>query len=111
MPQFNDDVYLGSAAIGGAAGSAGPSNMVQGVGPLGRSYCFDVVPAASGTTTGQNQLSVSANLPAGNLVLTAGTGVTQSTDSAGVQRFTLDCPRNIAIYSAANHAGSTILVH
>lgn len=110
MPHFSDDLYIGAASVSGSAGSSGPSNMVIGVGPIGRTYCFDVVPASSGTTTGQNQLSVSANLPAGNLVLAAGTGVTQSTDPAGVQRFTLDCARNIAIYSAANHSGSTLLV-
>lgn len=110
MPQFSDDLYLGVAYIGGTNTSAGPSNMTVGVGPVGRTFCFDVVPASSGTTTGQNQLSVSANLPAGNLVLAAGTGVTARVRANGTTEYVLDCARNIAIYSAANHSGSTLLV-
>ena len=108
--QISDDIYLGPAVVGGSNSSSGPSNMTVGAGPLGRSFCFDVVPAASGTTVTQNQLSVSANLPAGNLVLAAGTGVTASVDATGVTRYVLDSPRSIAIYSAANHSGSTLLI-
>lgn len=109
MPQYSDDIRLGTALIP-VADSTNPSPMTGGVGPMGRTYTFDVVPAASGTTTGQNQLAVSANLPAGNLVLAAGTGVTLTQDAAGINRYVLDCPRNIAIYSAADHSSKTILV-
>lgn len=109
MPAFSDDLRLGPVFIP-VSDTTNPSPMAGGVGPMGRTYTFDVVPASSGTTTGQNQLSVSANLPAGNLVLTAGTGVTAVTDATGVVRYTLDCARNIAIYSAADHSGSTLLV-
>lgn len=108
--QISDDLYLGSAFIGGSNSSAGPSNMTVGVGPLGRSYCFDVVPVASGTTTGQNQISTSANLPAGNLVLTAGTGTTAGVDATGAALVILDCERTVAIYSAADHSGSTLTI-
>jgi hypothetical protein len=108
--QENGDLYLGSAFIGGSNGSGGSSNMTVGVGPLGRSYCFDVVPVASGTTTGQNQIALSQNLPAGLLALTAGTGTTVGVDAYGNTLVVLDCERNVALYSAANHSGSTITV-
>lgn len=111
--QISDDIFLGTAFIGGSnvSPSGDPSPMTTGVGPLGRVYCLDVVPATSGTTVNQNQICPSANLPAGNLVCTAnGTTSTAGTDPFGNQIVILDCPRNIAIYSAANHSGSTLLV-
>ena len=102
--------YLGPAVVGGSNGSAGPSNMTVGVGPLGRHYCFDVVPVASGTTTGQNQIALSQNLPAGALTLTAGTGTTAGTDPAGNALVVLDCERTVAVYSASNLAAQTLTV-
>ena len=51
MGQMSDDLYLGTAVIGGSNMSIGdPAPMTQGIGPLGRFYCFDVVPVASSTT-------------------------------------------------------------
>ena len=109
--QINDDIYLGSAYIGGTNSSAGPSNMTVGVGPLGRVYVFDAVPAASNTTTGQNEICRSANLPSGAMVLLAnGTTTIAGTDAAGAAILIMGEPRNIAIYSAANHAAQTITV-
>jgi hypothetical protein len=108
--QISDDLYLGPAVVGGSNGSAGPSNMTVGVGPLGRHYCFDVVPVASGTTTGQNQIALSQNLPAGALTLTAGTGTTAGTDPAGNALVVLDCERTVAVYSASNLAAQTLTV-
>lgn len=109
--QISDDLYLGGAFIGGQNASAGPSNMTTGVGPLGRFYCFDVVPVASGTTTGQNQIATAQNLPTGNLTLTAGTGTTAGTDSAGNALVILDCPRTIAVYCAADASSSTLTIY
>ncbi len=111
MPKFNDDLYLGAAVGGGSFGSEGPSNMTTGVGPLGRFYCFDVVPAASGTTTGQNQLATTQQLTASTaLTLTAGTGVTTSTDGQGRTIYVLDCPRTVAFYSAADCSSATLTI-
>lgn len=107
---ISDDVYLGTAFVSGSNGSAGPSNMTLGVGPLGRFYCFDVVPLASGTTTGQDQIAASQNLPSGALTLTAGTGTTAGTDSAGSAIIVLDCERTVAAYSAANLSAQTLTI-
>lgn len=111
MPQMSDDLYLGAAYIGGNNGSAGPSNMTVGVGPLGRFYCFDVVPAASGATTTQNEIALSQNLPAGALTLTAnGTTTTAGVDPSGAALVVLDCERTVAVYSAANLAAQTLTI-
>ena len=110
MPQFSDDLYLGPAVAGGAA-SAGSSPMTVGVGPLGRFYCFDVVPAASNTTTSQNEIALSQNLPNGALTLTAnGTTTTAGTDANGAAIVVLDCERTVAVYSAANHSAQTVTI-
>lgn len=96
MPQFSDDLYLGPVIRGGAL-SDGPSPMDIGIGPLGRVYVFDVVPVtlqASGLALAQTVLA------AGDLVLTAGTGVTLSNG-----RYVLDTPRCITIDSSG--AGDT----
>ena len=111
MPQFSDDLYLGTAYPGGPYGSGGPSNMTMGVGPLGRIYTFDLVPAASNTTTGQNEICTSANLPAGALTLTAnGTTTTNGTDPHGDAVVVLDCERTVAAYSAANLSAQTLTI-
>lgn len=91
--QISDDLYLGPAFSGGANGP-GPSPMELGVGPMGRIYTFDVVPLtlqAAGLATSQNPTSGSS------FTLTAGTGVTASTNANGVLMYTLDTPRNVTI--------------
>jgi len=110
MPQYNDDLMLGTAFVGGPRNTTGSSAMDVGVGPLGRIYCFDVVPLTSGTTTGQNQIATSQNLPSGALVLTAGTGTTVGVGPTGLATVVLDCERTVAVYSAANHSGSTVTI-
>lgn len=98
---ISDDLYLGPVARGGAL-SDGPSPMDRGVGPMGRVYVFDVVPLtlqASGLAIAQ------AVAAAGNLTLTAGTGVTTTVDASGTTRYVLDTPRCITIDSSG--AGDT----
>lgn len=97
MPQFNDDLYLGPVVRGGAL-SEGSSPMDTGIGPLGRVYIFDVVPVALQTSGLAVAQAVAA---AGNLTLTAGTGVTRTADG----RYVLDTPRCITIDSSG--AGDT----
>jgi hypothetical protein len=103
MPQFSDDLYLGTAVGGGT--SDGPSPMTVGVGPMGRVYVFDVAPLtlqAAGLATAQNPLSGAA------FSLTAGTGVTASVVN-GQTRYVLDCARTVTITAAgANTATYTI---
>ncbi len=111
MPKFSDDLYLGTAVAGGSFASDGPSKMTEGVGPLGRLYCFDVVPVASNTTTSQNEIALSQNLPSGALTLTAnGTTTTAGTDAAGAALVVLDCERTVAVYSAANLSAQTVTI-
>jgi hypothetical protein len=66
MPQFSDDLFLGPA-IGPQAsnqGAGNPSVPDRGVGPLGRVYVFDVVPATlSATAVCAVQASTGANNP------------------------------------------------
>lgn len=111
--QISDDVFLGTAFVGGSntSPSGDPSPMTTGVGPLGRGYCFDVVPAASNTTTSQNEICTSANLPNGALTLTAnGTTTTTGTDPFGNVIVVLDCERTVAVYSGADLSSKTITV-
>lgn len=109
---ISDDVFLGTAFIGGSnvSPSGDPSPMTLGVGPMSRLYCFDAVPAASGATVTQNDIALSQNLPSGALTLTAGGANTAGTDPFGNAIIVLDCERTVAIYSAANHSGSTLTV-
>lgn len=109
--QISDDIHLGPAVSGGPSNTAGSSPMERGVGPVGRHYCFDVVPVASGTTTGQNQIAASQNLPSGALTLTAGTGTTAGVDAFGNALVVLDCPRTVAIYSAADLSAQTVTIY
>lgn len=100
--QVSDDLYLGTAKVTIPPDPANPSPMVDGVGPLGRIYVWDVVPLtlqASGLATAQ------AVAAAKNLTLTAGTGVTPSVDLSGVTRYVLDCARCVTVASA--NAGDT----
>jgi len=100
--QFSDDLFLGPAVAGGSFQSDGPSPMTVGVGPMGRIYVFDVVPA----TLDADGLAVAqALLAAGNLVLTAGPAVTTTVDAFGTTRYILDTPRNVTITSS--DAGDT----
>jgi hypothetical protein len=105
MPQFSDDLFLGTAYSGGAS-SAGPSPMEMGVGPMGRVYIFDVVPLtlqAAGLAASQNPAS------GASFILAAGTGVTTTVDAFGVTRYVLDTPRCVTVTATgANTATYTI---
>lgn len=104
--QVSDDLYLGTAYIGGTNVSAGPSPMTMGVGPLGRVYVYDIVPLtlqAAGLASSQNPGS------GASFTLTAGTGVTSRTRSDGVTEFVLDTPRCVTI-TAAGANSATYLV-
>ena len=108
--QISDDLMLGPV-FSGRRNSDGPSPMELGVGPMGRTYCFDVVPAASNTTTSQNEIAQSQNLPAGALTLTAnGTTTTTGTSNQGTTVIVLDCCRTVAVYSGADLSTKTLTI-
>jgi hypothetical protein len=74
-----------------------PSPMDLGVGPLGRTYVWDVVPQA---LTANNIAASQTPAAAGALTLTAGTSVKSVTTSAGVAALALDVPRAVSVTTA-----------
>jgi hypothetical protein len=109
MPQFNDDLFLGSAVPGGSGmpgSSDGGSPISVGVGPLGRVYLFDVVPLVLQTAA---IAALQTTLAAGNLVLTAGTGVTTRV-VGGETRYVLDCARCVTLTSGGALSGITFTI-
>jgi hypothetical protein len=69
MPQYSDDLFLGPAFAGGAGPAqinpdgteyVEPSPQDLGVGPLGRIYVFDIVPATASTTAVVNAQAAAA---------------------------------------------------
>lgn len=94
MPQYSDDLFLGTALTNMGMNLGNPSPMSQGVGPLGRIYVWDLVPAAKQT----NNISAAASYAgAGTATLAAGTGSTSVFTAAGIAAIQLDCPRTVAI--------------
>lgn len=94
MPQYSDDLFLGSAVTNMGMNLGNPSPMSQGVGPLGRIYVWDVVPLTKQT----NNISAAASYAgAGTAVLAAGTGTTSVFTAAGIPAIQLDCPRAVSV--------------
>ena len=94
MPQFSDDLWLGAATGPQSQGWAGPGTVFAGVGPLGRTYLFDVVPATLSATAVCAAQAVGA---AGNAAINGASA------SGGVA--TLDCARIVSFVSS--NAGDT----
>jgi hypothetical protein len=90
MPQYSDDLWLGSATGPQSQGWAGPGQVFAGVGPLGRVYIFDVVPATLSATAVCAAQAVAA---AGNATINGASA------SGGVA--TLDCARIVSIVSSS----------
>jgi hypothetical protein len=88
---------VGSAETMYGSGNAflgDPAPMSNGVGPLGRIYNWDVVPA----TAEVNNISVAvAYASAGNATLVAGTNSTAVVNNAGQTVIQLDCPRAVSV--------------
>ena len=102
MPQFSDDLFLGAAQTYMGTDPDfnlnDPSPMDLGVGPVGRIFVWDVVPAAKAT----NNLATSQTpAAAGNLTLTAGAGVTTVTLPTGSTGYKFDCPRAVSVTQVA----------
>ena len=96
MPQYSDDLFLGSAVTYMGMNLGDPSPMSQGVGPLGRIYVWDSVPLAKGAAN-----IAAASVWTSAVTLTAGTGVTSTTNAAGTTVLQLDVPRNVTITTGA----------
>jgi hypothetical protein len=102
MPQFSDDLFLGTAqtymGVNTNAALGDPSSMDLGVGPVGRIYVWDTVPAAKATN---NLVTSTTPAAAGSLTLTAGSGVTAVTLNSGSTAYQLDVPRAVSVTAAA----------
>lgn len=98
MPQFSDDLFLGTAQtyMGNNANNNlnDPSAMDLGVGPLGRIYVWDVVPAAPLTTN-----VAAAQTTSSTITLTAGTSTTSVINASQQTVVQLDTPRAVSITS------------
>lgn len=103
---ISDNIQLGPAKILQPPNPGDPSPMELGVGPMGRVYLWDVIPAASAannialsqSTVGTNQL----------VVLTAGAGVTTRVGTDNKAAMVLDVPRAVVI--AATTGGAPFVV-
>lgn len=97
MPQFSDDIFLGTAETGMGMNPAlgEPSPMDKGVGPLGRIYVWDTVPAV----LANNNIALAQILTA-SAVLTAGAGNTAIVKN-GVPAVQLDVPRAVSVTTGA----------
>jgi hypothetical protein len=102
MPQYSDDLFLGAAQtyMGVNTNSAlgDPSPMDLGVGPVGRIYVWDTVPAAKASN---NLVTSTTPAAAGSLTLTAGAGVTAVVLNSGTTAYQLDVPRAVSVTAAA----------
>lgn len=103
MTQISDNLYLGAAVTSITT----ENNGGVGVGPLAPIVVYDVVPAA---LAANNVATSQSKAGAGNLTLTAGAGVTQTTSTDGTTVYALDCPRNLRITSGGNDSGRTFTV-
>jgi hypothetical protein len=105
--QYDDNLMIGPVVAGGpsvpglqaANDSAGSSPQTRGIGPLAREFVYDIVPLALGTA---NIAALQTTAGAGNLVLTAGTGVTAVVRPNGATAMQLDVPRAVSLTSGAN---------
>lgn len=104
--QASDDLYLGTALIPSVSDPANPSLMSQGVGPMGRVYVWDTVPL---TLQAAGLRASAASTGAGDLVLTAGTGVTLRVRPDGSNEYVLDVPRCVTVTAAGANAATLIV--
>jgi hypothetical protein len=75
-----------------------PAPMDLGVGPMGRTFMWDVVPQALSTS---NIAASQTPAAAGNLTLTAGTSVKSVTNASGSTVLQLDCARAVQLTTAS----------
>jgi hypothetical protein len=114
MPQFSDDLFLGSAQsyVGTNANSnlGNPSPMSLGFGPMGRVYLYDVKPAV-----GLAASVLTAKTPTGAITysgtqLAFGTGgTTRVLLNDGTTVTQLDYPRAVAVTTAAGSPTNSVI--
>ena len=109
MPQFSDDLFLGSAqsqvGINTFSNLGNPAPMSLGFGPMGRTYLYDILPAAVSntailaSTTATGATTYSGTSLAATSATAGTTNVTLNNGSIAVQ---LDYPRAVTTVGAAS---------
>ena len=98
MPQFSDDLFLGAAqtfmGVNPNSSFGDPAPMDLGVGPVGRIYVWDCVPAAAVTN---NLVASVTPTGAGSLTVRAGTSVTAVILANGSTVYQFDVPRAVSV--------------
>ena len=98
MPQFSDDLFLGAAqtymGVNANNNLGDPAPMDIGVGPVGRIYVWDCVPAAK---VANNLVASVTPAAAGALTVRAGTSVTAVVLSSGSTVYQFDVPRAVSV--------------
>jgi len=100
----SQSVASGNVFLSNNNGYGDPSPMDLGIGPLGRTYIFDVIPQ---TLEANNIALTQTPASAGSLTLTAGTSTTSVIRTNGQTVVQLDCPRAVSI--ATGTAAATTL--
>lgn len=100
MTQFSDDLYLGGLTGGPtlydtSGMDLGPGGL--GIGPCGRMYLWDTVPLALGAAN----IAASQTPTGTSVTLTAGTGITSSTNGRGESVLVIDVPRALSVHLAS----------
>jgi hypothetical protein len=108
MPQFSDDLFLGSAqsqvGINTNSNLGNPAPMSLGFGPMGRTYIYDILPAAVSNTailaatTATGATTYSGTSLAATSATAGTTNVTLNNGSIAVQ---LDYPRAVTTVGAS----------
>lgn len=102
MP-LQDDVFLATGNSVNPAG-VGTGAVVTGIGPVGRSLVYDIVPL----TIQAANIVASQSPGTGAITLTAGTGTTSVTAPNGLTAVQLDVPRILRYTSGGNDSGITL---
>lgn len=104
--QISDDIKLGPVFLPGIPDPNSPSPMELGVGPMGRIFVFDTVPATLGTAL----LGALQAATGGVFILAAGAGVTTRLAADGTTRYVLDTPRNITVTASGANTQTVLVV-
>lgn len=109
--QVSDDLYLGNPQTQGTRKATTDANptLQGGVGPMGRTTFYNVVPLTKGAA---NIAALQHTTAATALTLTAGTGVTKTVapDGSGAVAYKLDVPRAISFTTSADMSAVSVTV-
>lgn len=104
MPQFSDDLFLGSALSSAGVNTFSalnnPAPMSVGFGPMGRTYIYDILPAAVSLVSVLAAVTPSAATTYSGTSLaatTAAAGTTNTIRADGVQVIQMDYPRAVCL--------------